>query len=385
MGNARRHRWAITVWLAVSLLACSSGTGVQDNLHGGPQNPARDGSYTEAIISSNGIASLEPVMLGGVEQWVLIRGYDVNNPILVFLHGGPGSPAIHYARFAFKQLERHFTVVTWDQRGCGKSYDDGIDPQSITFDQLLLDTHELIEMMRVRFGVEKVYLMGISWGSILGVHTTKNHPALLSSYIGIGQVVNLVQGFGISLDFALEQARALGNDDAIAELTAVQAGWQADSTFSWERAAPVLGWLEAWGYGDLHDTSLYASLGQEAGPLTEYTDEDWANEQRWRALYDASPLEADLSWWVDFDLSIQIPRLDAPVVFLSGRFDYKAPLELVEAYVTGLEAPAGKQLVTFEESAHVVFLEQRDLFRSTMIETVLVGPSHHARAASEHR
>ena len=100
-----------------------------------------------------------------------VYGYDVDNPVLVFLHGGPGSPAMPYARFSFGGLERHFTVVSWDQRGCGKSYHEGLSSASITIDGMLSDTHELIQMMRARFGVQKVYLMGLSWGSLLGALT----------------------------------------------------------------------------------------------------------------------------------------------------------------------------------------------------------------------
>jgi pimeloyl-ACP methyl ester carboxylesterase len=133
---------------SVLLAGCSdSGPTVpsgDSNVHGGPENPARDGSYTEPIVSETGIASLEPVVLGGVEQWILIRGYDVSNPVLVFLHGGPGSPAMPYARFSFGGLEHHFTVVSWDQRGCGKSYHEGLNSASINIDGMLSDTHELI-------------------------------------------------------------------------------------------------------------------------------------------------------------------------------------------------------------------------------------------------
>ncbi len=118
--------------LVTILGACSDPVSTEDEYVGGPENPARDGSYTAAIVSQNGVASLEPVMLGGVEQWILIRGHDVGNPVLIYLHGGPGSPAILYGRFAFSGLEQHFTVVTWDQRGCGKSYSPGIDAQTIT-------------------------------------------------------------------------------------------------------------------------------------------------------------------------------------------------------------------------------------------------------------
>ena len=119
----------------LTLPACSDhGTDPSDTFVGGPEHPASDGSYTAAIYSENGVASLEEVTLGGEEQWILIRGYDVSNPVLIFLHGGPGSPCLFYSRYALGGLEEDLTVVAWDQRGCGKSYRDDIDPASITLE-----------------------------------------------------------------------------------------------------------------------------------------------------------------------------------------------------------------------------------------------------------
>jgi pimeloyl-ACP methyl ester carboxylesterase len=224
--------------------------------------------------------------------------------------------------------------------------------------------------MRARFDTEQVFLMGISWGAILGIHLADAYPELLYAYIGIGQPVNLAQSLGISIDFALEQATALGNTDVHAQLTQIKQLWQTDPALAWEQAGPVAGWLESLGYGDLHDLSLYTSLAQEAGPLTEYTAVNQANEQNWRDLYDASPLNADVAWWMGIDLPRDIPRLEVASVFLTGRHDYKAPLESVEEYVGVLENPVAKLLIRFEQSAHVVFLEERDLFRTTMIGTV---------------
>ena len=151
----------------------------EDNFVGGPENPASDGTYTSRIYSENGIASLEEITLGEEKQWVLIRSHDISKPVLIFLHGGPGSACIFYATYAMGGLEQDFVVVTWDQRGSGKSYHEGIDPNSLTFDQLYSDTHELIVKMKSRFGVDKVYLMGLSWGSILGANIAKNYPELL--------------------------------------------------------------------------------------------------------------------------------------------------------------------------------------------------------------
>jgi pimeloyl-ACP methyl ester carboxylesterase len=370
--SARRIQQLLPLATLAICLSCQSGTGPRDQLvvAGGPDNPATDGSYTEAITGPNAIAALETVTLGGVEQWVLIRGQDTSNPVLVFLHGGPGSPAIGYARFSFKPLEQHFTVVSWDQRGCGKSYNAGIDAQSLTFDQLFSDAHELILQMRDRFSTDRVFLMGISWGAILGVHLAEQYPELLHAYVGIGQPVNLPRGLGISIEFAIEQATALGDQQAVAQFTTLKGVWETDPTAAWNQSGDLSAWLESQGYGDIHDLSLYTSLAQEAGPLTEYTAQDQANEDAWRSLYDASPLSTDLSFLLGIDLPTDIPRLEVPAVFMSGSFDYKAPPELVEEYVAGLVAPPGTQLIRFQQSAHVVFLEERDLFRNTMIETV---------------
>jgi len=369
-GPQRRCPRFLAVGLAVTLLAACGGptsTAPPDpNVHGGPTNPAPDGSYTEAIVSENGIASLEPVMLGGVEQWILIRGYDVSNPVLLFLHGGPGSPAMPYARFSFGGLERHFTVVTWDQRGCGKSYHEGINAASITFDRLLSDTQELMQRLRTRFGVQKVYLMGVSWGSILGALTARDHPEWLHAYIGVGQVVDFERSVPVAHAAALIRAGELGRDDAIAALSDIQV-----DPVDWDRVGELSAWLEELGLGDIHDSSLIPGFAAEAGPLTEYTQANQAAEEAWQALYDASPLRTDETWLRALDLIGQVPRLEVPVFFLSGRWDYKAPGTLVQEYLGVLDAPAGKRMFWFEDSAHVPFIEERSAFHSLMIGTVL--------------
>ena len=372
MRRSKRRLYSVRLALLASVLlaGCSDsgpiGPSGDSDVHGGPDNPARDGSYTEAIVSETGIASLEPVVLGGVEQWILIRGYDVANPVLVFLHGGPGSPAMPYARFSFKGLEHHFTVVTWDQRGCGKSYREGLSAESITFDRMLSDTRELIQMMRARFGVQKVYLMGLSWGSLLGALTARDHPELLHAYIGVGQAVNVERGVPVSHAAALARATELGRDDAIAALSAIQV-----DPVDWDQVGELYDWLEELGLGDIHDASLLPGFAQEAGPLTEYTAANEASEGAWRELYAFSPLLLDQTWLRTLNMLDMVPRLDVPVFFLAGRYDYKAPSFLVEEYLNALEAPAGKRMFWFENSAHVPFIEERPAFHSVMIETIL--------------
>jgi pimeloyl-ACP methyl ester carboxylesterase len=335
---------------------------------GGPENAAPDGSYTEAIYSPNGVASLEEVVLGGERQWLLIRGHDVDNPVLIFLHGGPGSPCIGYARYALGGLEHDFTVVAWDQRGCGKSYREDVDPASITLEQMFSDTLELINQMRARFDVEKVYLAGISWGAILGSFTARDHPELLHAYIGVGQPVHMERAFAIALQATLDRAIELGNQEAIDDLTPLT----ASPDVPWEDRWILYDWLEAFGFSDMHDLARWDDIRTELlAMLSEYTAEDLANLDRDDELYAASPLTQDNSLILTLDLFTEIPRLEVPVFFLAGRYDYKTPTALVEEYASVLEAPAGKQLIVFENSAHVPIIEERDAFHAAVFAHIL--------------
>lgn len=352
--------------LPILILLMFQGCATEDLCKGGPENAAIDGSYTEAICSENAVATLEQVVLGNQNQWVLIRGYDVSNPVLIFLHGGPGSPCIFYSRYAMAGLEHDFTVVSWDQRGCGKSYAEYIDPGSITYQQLMSDAQELILQMRNRFGVDKVYLMGISWGSILGSRIARDHPEWLHAYIGIGQVVNVQRTLPIAFQAAMDEALELGNQQAIDELTALM----NDGTIDWDETNTIQKWLEVFGFGDLHDTSLYETLAPVLSTVSEYTQADWNNQERWEDLYQAATINQDNTWLTSLDLISQIPRLDVPVFFLCGTFDYKTPSILVEEYVDGLEAPFGKQIIWFENSAHMPLIEERNAFHQAMIHTV---------------
>ena len=128
--------------------------------------------------------------MGGVEQWILIRGNDTAKPILLFLHGGPGSPMMVMQRPHLGKLEKSFVVVQWDQRGSGKSYSAIIPNADMNIQQFISDTHELTELLCRRFHQKKIYLIGHSWGTALGTMTAQKYPESYYAYIGIAQVVN---------------------------------------------------------------------------------------------------------------------------------------------------------------------------------------------------
>ena len=162
--------------------------------------------------------------LGGAEQSVLLRGRHVGNPVLLFLHGGPGTSELGMIRaHNLPALEAHFTVAVWDQRGAGKSF-AALEPASaMNVEQLVSDTRELSAWLCRRFGQEKIYLAGHSWGSLLGVLTVSRHPELYVAYVGFGQAVDMDEGERLSYAWTLDQARKAGDARSTAKLERIGA------------------------------------------------------------------------------------------------------------------------------------------------------------------
>ncbi|NND67336.1 MAG: alpha/beta fold hydrolase [Halioglobus sp.] len=185
-------------------------------------------SYTQiqverstAITTAGGIESLETVEVRGDTQWIYVRGHDRSNPVLLYLHGGPGMTELPIARSFGLELEKHFTVVHWDQRGSGKSRTRDLSASELTIDSYVQDVLALTNYLRERFGQDKIFLVGHSWGSLLGVLSVRDHPQLYHAYVGVGQIANIADNERLSLDYVRDVARTRGNSTAQRELAAV--------------------------------------------------------------------------------------------------------------------------------------------------------------------
>src|SRR5579885_2886921 len=214
-------------------------------------------TFTPSVGTSNGVAQLQPVEINGYPQWLLIRGQDVSSPVLLFLHGGPGESNMWLAHYTMQELEQHFVCVNWDQRGAGKSFHPGPNPESMTIDQFVQDTIALIELLRVRFGQRKILLLGHSWGSVLAMKVAAARPDLLYAVIGMGQVVDNKRGEDLSYRYVLKCAHAEHNRKAIRILEQLGESdtFKKDSTFVQRR------WLAHYG-GMIHalDTGAVISI-----------------------------------------------------------------------------------------------------------------------------
>ena len=321
------------------------------------------------IITPDGINSLEKITLGGIDQWVLIRGWSKSNPVLLFLHGGPGAPLFTYAReIGVKaKLEQHYVMVYWEQRGTGKSFSPNIPEESMTIEQFISDTHELVELLRYRFKVPRIFLVGRSWGSIIGIFTAMRHPELFYAYVGIGQIVKSLENDKISYQFTLETAARLGNEKALKNLEEI-----GPPPYNYKKLIIQRKWLTEF------SKIIMAENTGKGYPISNSRIKLLSTPEY--SLIDIlkmgiNPYFSIKHLWDDefyrINLFEQVPHMELPVYFLAGRYDYFTPSEIVEHYYQRLIAPKGKHFIWFENSGHEPEFEETEKFYDIMVNKVL--------------
>lgn len=314
-------------------------------------------SRTSSIRGENSIAIIENVELGKLKQFIMVRGNDKSNPIILFLHGGPGYSQISYARKYQEKLEQDFIVVNWDQRGSGKSYQSSIPKATMNKEQFISDTKQLIDYLCENYNKEKIYLAGHSWGSELGLNVIEEYPDKIIAFISLGQVVNQVEGERISYNYTLQSAKKNNNEFAINELENIGVPPYKDVV---KDKVIQQKWLKKFGGVETIDTRkdmIWASIFSK-----EYAGFDGIK------LALGSKFTADEMWndRYKFDAFKQIPKVHIPIYFCVGRHDYTTPFELIERYYEYVDAPK-KELLWFEYSAHFPHFEEVDKFYNLMI------------------
>ncbi len=315
-----------------------------------------------------GLATLETVPLGGSDQTIMIRAADPSKPVLLFLSGGPGQSDLALARALTTGWVDDLVFVDWDQRGNGTSY-PAIDPlASMTLDQAVADTIALSEYLRERFAEEKIYLMGESWGTILGVLAVQQRPDLFHAWIGSGQMVDVRETDRRIYADLTALAQRTGDADLAAGLEAIGEPPYQDIPFAngqvmfwydrmYEAYTPSAGYLAR---GDASGLDPFGVLG------SEYALIDKANVLR--GLMDTfAVMYPQLQ---GLDLRQEVPRLEVPVVVLDGAAELDGRRDLALAWFDALDAPS-KQLVTYDGAAHAVAFEQADEVERLLVETII--------------
>jgi pimeloyl-ACP methyl ester carboxylesterase len=315
-------------------------------------------------VQPNSVAEIKEVTLGGVQQNIIIRGANRNNPILLVIPGG-GLSIFPVMSKCNSDLEQHFVVVHWDIRGTGKSYFNKPEAQDMTFGQIIRDTEELAELLLTEFNQKKIFIMGWSLGSAVTMGAVKKRPDLFYANIAVCQVVNFVENEKVGYDYILAQAKKHNNEKALTEITRL--GHPPYAKDKLMHAFQVKGkWLQEFN-GVIYDKDYLEKtpLGKQyfSGEMytrsKEYSFWDlfkimWGMEFFLTSIYDEL---------LHADLSNQIKDVEVPLYFFLGRHDYNAPATLAERYFQAIRAPV-KKLIWFEHSAHYPFLEEPEKFNS---------------------
>ena len=303
------------------------------------------------IVAPNGIDEAKAVEIGGVRQWITVRGRDRRNPILLVIHGGPAAPDLPN-RYLFEgPWTDFFTVVEWDQRGAGKTFELN-DPAKVaptmSKERIVEDAEALTAWLRSTYGKKKIFVMAHSWGTAVGLELARRRSGWLYAYIGVGQIIDMREGEAIGYAWTLDQARKAGNTEAVKELEAI-------APYPDERTRAKIDvdrkWLVRFG-GLTHGRTSYDYWENAEKLSPDYSEADFKAIDEGSA-FSFPTLLPDLAA-TDFRA---LTRLRCPVVIFAGRYDYATPTAPVRRWYDRLAAPY-KRFVWFENSAHMIYAEE---------------------------
>ena len=318
------------------------------------------------IASGKGVEELLEIPVGGTKQWISVHGRDRANPVLLMIHGGPASPEMPTSWWFQNGWEDYFTVVQWDQRGSGKTYganDPNVVEPTLSLDRITEDAAEVVQYLRNRYAQQKVFVLGHSWGSLVGLQLAHRHPEWLYAYIGMGQVISGKTGERVGYETTLRMARAANDAKAVSELEGIAPYPNADGTLPIDKINVERKWSVAYGGLTWGRTSLdyYFDLAQFS---PEYTVADLA------AIHKGSQLSLGrlVPDALNFDYS-GMTDWHCPIVMFVGRHDFTTPSVVVADWFTRIHAPA-KKLIWFENSAHMMMVEEPGRMLVHLVEDV---------------
>jgi pimeloyl-ACP methyl ester carboxylesterase len=368
MGRSSPGFWMV---LLCSALGCGANARVDEH----PSRAAADREYRElnrlvsfvrarnaqqyALRSPRSIDEARFVRIGGIDQWVEIRGRDRHNPVLLFLHGGPGDVTTPWAFALFAAWEERFTVVQWDQRGAGRTLrQSGASIAStLTPDRMAWDGIELTEYLRRHLGVNKVVVVAHSFGSIIGLRMARARPDLFSAYVGTGQVADNRRGLAAGHEALVARARALGNGQALEELTRLgPPSSPSDAASGAQRR-----WANAF---EGADRFLIGTIGLAlVAPGNSVKD---INDSVEGQLLSAERLVPQTSSLGPADLGLEF---EIPVFIIQGAEDFTTPTELARHYLDSIAAPI-KAFVPIDGAGHFAVFMRSDRFLEELVRRV---------------
>ncbi len=315
-----------------------------------------------AIASPKGIDEARYVTVGGIEQWITIRGRDRDNPVLLFLHGGPGDVTNPWTFALFAPWQKYFTVVQWDQRGAGRTLrksGPGVAP-TITVERMAQDGIELTDYLRKHLGKEKIIIVAHSFGSIIGLRMAKAKPDLFYAYVGTGQVADETKNYFAAYDALLKKAKAVGNQEAFDELSRVgpppYASQPPGGGYGVQRK-----WANAF---EGADEFLYGTLGLTlVAPGNSVRD---INDSADGQMLSGDRLVPQIRSSGPANLGLEF---SIPIFVFQGEEDFTTPTALAQHYLESIKAPR-KAFVPINGGGHFAVFMHSDQFLQELVARV---------------
>lgn len=305
------------------------------------------------------------ININGIEHGMFIKGKDKTNPVLLFLHGGPGMPEYAISRKYPVVLENYFTVCWWEQRGAGLSFNHKIPLESMTFDQLISDVIEVTCYLRTRFQQEKIFLMAHSGGTFIGIQATVQAPELYHAYIGMSQITNQLESEKLAYNYMVGQFTKSGDKKMLRKFEKYQVTEINTPSYYVMRDSP----MHKLGIGTTRKMkSVISGVFWPVMLNREYTFNEKINI--WRGKSFTTKTAGLWQKLVVTDLTRKVKRLEIPVYLFHGIFDYTTSYPLAKDYFEKLEAPV-KGFYTFEQSAHSPLFEEPERMQKIISEDVL--------------
>lgn len=312
-------------------------------------------------VVPDGLASLEEVTLGGHKQWILVRTQDVTNPVLLVLHGGPGTTLLPFIeQIQPAALEENFTVVHWDQRGAGKSYDPAFKLDDLSADKLVGDTMELTNILRERFGQDKIFMTGHSWGSALGFLVLQQDTSPYHAYIASGERISWEASHQDGFDWVKKLATEQQVGPVLEQIARIEPFDVTDA----DDVATLYQGLTYFRGGDVYTPGLWDKMMAYAlgGKSPYYT----MGEIETYLVAKDKTQEAVEPFATSYDLTKTFMQSDIPIHFIQGEHDHYAPETMSRAYLEALEAPA-KSYTVIENAGHTMMYDNPDDWAAALI------------------
>ena len=292
------------------------------------------------------------IKVNGVKQGMFLQSEDIKLPVLLYLHGGPGSPEVAFNEGYPTGLEKLFTVCWWEQRGSGISYDRKLSGKEMTLKQLVADAIEVAKYLRKRFKKDKIYIMGHSWGSLLGVLTVKAQPELFHAYIGAGQLAQQEKSERLGYTYMIQEFTKLNDQKMLRKLRKYPIAKDGDISIQYLLGVRSEG-MNKLGVGIKRSMTSTMDLIKPILKFKGYTLSEKFKIPK-GSFFSTKYLTDSMLYT---DLIAQVSELQVPVYIFHGRYDHIASYDLAKTFFMALKAPT-KGFYTFENAAHSPCFEE---------------------------